>query len=575
MTAAIQLIEDQTPGVTFVARGSQDDYITFRNSTGCSSEIGKIGGQQFINLASDCTSGNAAHEILHALGMFHEHTRCDRDNYVIIHYDQVESGKEGNFYKAGASTEDGACSGAFDIGTYDPGSMMHYPTDAFAIGPSPTIEAKPGVDASQMGQRDHVGPTDQQTIDQLYGANNAAPVAVIAALAPSYPEGSTVPFDARGSTDADDSESILTFAWTFGDGTCPGPAACTDDNPGHLYPDNGVFNVSVTVSDGFDAGTATAVATITNVAPSLSVGADATIDEGDNFTRSGSFTDPGADTWTATVNYGDGGGAQPLALVGKTFGLSHTYVDNGVNTLTVTVTDDDAGVGSDDVQITVNNVPPTVDAGPDATVDSGETYDFSGTFSDPGIADAPWGWVIQWGFGPNTTGSTNDQSAAITASRQVCAAGDYTVRLTVTDKDGGSGWDELTLTVPYIPVGIDIMPGTSLNPVNLKQGGNLPVAILGSANLDVADIDASSLTLGDETSPDTPVSVKNKGSSAAYMEDVNKDGRMDLVVMFDVKDLVGMYGDLTMSTTQLVLRGFLTDGCTNIRGVDVVLPRGT
>jgi len=38
---------------------------------------------------------------------------------------------------------------------------------------------------------------------------------------------------------------------------------------------------------------------------------------------------------------------------------------------------------------------------------------------------------------------------------------------------------------------------------------------------------------------------------------------------------VGMYGDLTMASTQLVLRGFLSDGCTNIRGVDVVLPTGT
>ena len=53
------------------------------------------------------------------------------------------------------------------------------------------------------------------------------------------------------------------------------------------------------------------------------------VDENSIFAQSGSFTDPGADTWTATVDYGDGYGVQSLALVGKTFGLSHTYVDNG------------------------------------------------------------------------------------------------------------------------------------------------------------------------------------------------------------------------------------------------------
>ena len=44
-------------------------------------------------------------------------------------------------------------------------------------------------------------------------------------------------------------------------------------------------------------------------------GADQTIDEGDTLSGSGSFTDPGADTWTATVNYGEGAGAVALTLV--------------------------------------------------------------------------------------------------------------------------------------------------------------------------------------------------------------------------------------------------------------------
>jgi astacin len=583
--AAIDRIEDQTPGVTLIQRTSEANYVTFRDASGCSSEIGMIGGQQFINLlvstgpgSSFCSTGNAAHEILHALGIYHEHTRCDRDDFVTIDYAEIESGKEGNFYKAGSGSQTGACSGATDIGAYDYGSMMHY--DAFAFAKTttkPTITATQPLNGAVMGQRAAVGPTDAETIDDLYGANNASPVPSISGPTGNLLEGSVLNFDARASTDADDDDDILTFSWNFGDGTCAGgspPAACSDDNPDHTYANDGNYGYSVTVSDGFDAGATGSAVDILNVIPVVSAGADITLDEGDQLSRDGSFTDPGADhPWTATVDYGDGGGPQALTLNGKSFVLLHTYVDNVPSPVdvTVAVTDDD-DTGTDVAVITVNNVNPSVSAGPDIVVESGETYDFSGTFTDPGIVDHPWGWVLDWGFGSNSSGQTNDQSAAIEVSRQVCVAGDYTVSLTVTDKDGGVGTDELSLMVPYIGIDIDIMPGSLLNPLNMKSGGNIPVAILGSADLDVAEINASSLTIGDGTGPDTPIAGKNNGAVEAYMEDVNKDGMMDLVAMFEVRDLVGN-GDVTDASTELVVRGFLTDACTNIRGSDSVTVR--
>ncbi len=572
--AAIDIIEDQTPGVTFVLRSGEANYVTFQDATGCSSDIGMSGGQQFINLqVGGCSSGNAAHEILHALGMYHEHTRCDRDGFVTIDYAQVDPTKLGNFYKAGAGNQTDPCSGATDIGAYDYGSMMHYPADAFAIGALPTITATQPLNGAVMGQRSALGPTDQATIDNLYGANNAAPAAVISGPTGSLLEGSVLNFDARGTMDADDDEDLLTFSWNFGDGTCGGgtpPAACSNDHPDHTYANDGNYSYSVTVSDGFDAGTAGSSVAILNVIPVVAAGADATLNEGDQLNRGGSFTDPGADPWSATVNYGDGSGIQPLTLSGKTFTLLHTYVDNvpsPVN-VTVAVTDDD-DTGSDVAVITVNNVNPTVNAGPDIVVESGQTYNFSGTFSDPGLVDNPWGWVLAWGFGANTSGQTNNQSAAIQASRQVCVAGNYTVSLTVTDKDGGVGTDALILTVPYVDIEIDIMPGSLDNPLNRKSGGVIPVAILGSADLDVAEINASSLTLGDGTGPDTPIAQKNNGTFQASMEDVNGDGMMDLVAMFPMKNLMSN-GDITSTSTKLVVRGFLTDACTNIRGMDNV-----
>ncbi len=564
VTQAIQWIETQTPGVTVVPFSGQSDYVKFVDGSGCSSPVGRQGGEQDITLGSGCGVGNAAHEMLHSLGMNHEQSRCDRDDYVIIHMENVQSGYEGNFDKLCPPDN-------LTYDTYDPGSIMHYPPTAFSKNGLNTIEAKPGVDASQMGQRGALGPTDVSTIAYLYGSNNVAPTAVIGSLASSYDEGSPVPFDGTGSSDPDD--PTITWSWLFGDGACAvptPPAACSMAAPSHTYADNGSFSVSLTVSDGFLDNTAATSVTIDNVAPAVSAGSDGTVDEGSPFHRSGSFTDPGADTWGATVDYGEGGGSENLPLAGKTFSLSHSYVDNGSYTIAVSVSDDDGGTGTDDVQVTVENVAPTVDAGPDASLTSGETFDFSGSFSDPGVDDDPWDWVITWGDGePNATGSTNDQSAAIEASHQVCAAGAYTVTLAVTDKDGGTGSDGLTVTVPYLAIGIDISPTDLPNPVNLNKKGVLAVAVLGSATFDATAIDPASLTLGDEALTDTHVVLKNNGTYQTSLEDVNGDGIMDMVAKFDIPTLVAN-GDLTSASTSLVLRGFLADGCTNFRGEDVV-----
>ena len=74
--------------------------------------------------------------------------------------------------------------------------------------------------------------------------------------------------------------------------------------------------------------------------------AGATIIRSESYGSSGAFTDPGADAWTATVNYGDGSGTQSLALSGKSFSLAHSYATAGTFTVTVTVQDDDLGTGS-------------------------------------------------------------------------------------------------------------------------------------------------------------------------------------------------------------------------------------
>jgi hypothetical protein len=245
--------------------------------------------------------------------------------------------------------------------------------------------------------------------------------------------------------------------------------------------------------------------------------------------------------------------------------------DNMMVNLTLNVYDQVEALADDDAtSVTVNNVAPTVDAGSDQSITSDDDFSFSGSFSDPGVVDNPWSYSIDWGDGsPTSDGNTNSQASAITDSHQYCAAGDYTVSLSVTDKDGGSGSDDMTLTVEFFAIDIDIKPGDGPNPVNLKGKGVVPVAILSSDDFDATTIDPATLTLGDDTNPETPVASKPNGTFHTSVEDVNEDGRDDLVVKFRVNELVAN-GDLTATTTSLVLQGFLENACTNFLGDDDV-----
>jgi hypothetical protein len=84
-------------------------------------------------------------------------------------------------------------------------------------------------------------------------------------------------------------------------------------------------------------------------------GPDATIAAGTSYVYGGSFADGDMDSWSATVDYGDGSGAQPLTLnPDKSFVLSHPYASPGSYTVTVQVSDG-THTGSDTVSMTVTD----------------------------------------------------------------------------------------------------------------------------------------------------------------------------------------------------------------------------
>ena len=71
---------------------TQPNYIHIRSLYGCYSNVGMIGGKQELSLrAGGCTfMGTAAHELIHALGFYHEQSRADRDNYLRVFYENVD-----------------------------------------------------------------------------------------------------------------------------------------------------------------------------------------------------------------------------------------------------------------------------------------------------------------------------------------------------------------------------------------------------------------------------------------------------------------------------------------------------
>lgn len=113
---------------------------------------------QFLFVGLSCLEeGQIHHEMLHALGFFHEHSRPDRDNFVSVREKFIQEGKEVNF-QIGTLID--------SLGTnYDYGSVMHYGEYQFTNNPNrKTINAF----GNEVGQRVRISWKDNIQMRLLY-----------------------------------------------------------------------------------------------------------------------------------------------------------------------------------------------------------------------------------------------------------------------------------------------------------------------------------------------------------------------------------------------------------------------
>lgn len=147
--------------VRFVERTDQQGYVEFRSGSGCSAAVGYRGRRQYVWLAQLCSPGAVQHEIGHALGLWHEHTRIDRGEYIVIDEDQIDrSTGLSNIVPLVRPPNNGVSP------AYDYASIMHYSATAFSKTGLPGIETIPP--GMPIGQRRALSVGDIDAVKRLY-----------------------------------------------------------------------------------------------------------------------------------------------------------------------------------------------------------------------------------------------------------------------------------------------------------------------------------------------------------------------------------------------------------------------
>jgi hypothetical protein len=263
--------------------------------------------------------------------------------------------------------------------------------------------------------------------------------------------------------------------------------------------------------------------------------------------------------------------------------------------VTLTVIDDSDPALSDSDTAVVHIMPPPYPPVADAdgpytlypcwlvTLDGSGSYDPNGElYPDP---EHPWhGYIESWEWDLDNDGEYDDAMGE-TVTWSVCDLGVHVVGLKVTNSFNESDEVDTVVNVVAPPPGValDVKPESCPNPLNTKDKGWLPMAILGTEDFDVTQVDPVSLhlehltgvapvtwALEDVATPYEPY----LGKADAYeCTEAGPDGYLDLTLKFDAQEVVAALGELSDGDVMVLhIGGTLKEayGGTAIVGEDVV-----
>ncbi|ULT89168.1 hypothetical protein L3Y34_007971 [Caenorhabditis briggsae] len=143
MSTAMKYIASQTC-VTFEESSTAANRLRFMNDGGCASYIGMNGGEQLLWFGDGCSIfGTAVHEIMHTLGIFHTHSRYDRNNYLSVNLTEVPENMLSNLAMETAET-------TYNAVPFEYGSTLLYRYNTWGDG---TLYPKQGAFEKTMGLR--------------------------------------------------------------------------------------------------------------------------------------------------------------------------------------------------------------------------------------------------------------------------------------------------------------------------------------------------------------------------------------------------------------------------------------
>ncbi|XP_003379499.1 zinc metalloproteinase nas-8 [Trichinella spiralis] len=163
---AMQAYHEKTC-IKFVARTHEPDYLYIKKEDGCFSDVGRTGGRQTVSLDDGCIYYRTIiHELMHAIGFWHEHERPDRDDFVDVIWYNIRAGAHSQFQKVSPSE-----SNTFGE-RYDYRSIMHYDSKSFSKNGRDTMVARePGM-TSVMGKSGDFSPSDLRRLNTLYNCHS-------------------------------------------------------------------------------------------------------------------------------------------------------------------------------------------------------------------------------------------------------------------------------------------------------------------------------------------------------------------------------------------------------------------